>query len=119
MAFRFSLGVRAASAPSSPSFSYLLGFIPGALVIGGLAYAALRRRMSGAGLFGAFVVAVLAGFAIIQVFGIAGMMVNADLELGAAVAAALIYIPGDLIKCLVAVLVALAVHRAFPALARR
>lgn len=103
----------------SPSFGYLLGFIPGALVTGGLAYAALRRRMSGAGLFGAFVVAVLAGFAIIQVFGVAGMMINADLELGAAVAAALIYVPGDLVKCLVAVLVALAVHRAFPALARR
>ncbi|WHS49533.1 biotin transporter BioY [Rothia sp. SD9660Na] len=104
---------------ASPSFGYLLGFIPGALLTGSLAYAALRRRLSGAGLFGAFVVAVLAGFALIQIFGIAGMMTNAHLELGAAVAAALIYVPGDLIKCLVAVFVALAVHRAFPALSRR
>ncbi len=104
---------------ASPSFGYLLGFIPGALLTGSLAYAALRRRLSGAGLFGAFVVAVLAGFALIQIFGIAGMMTNAHLELGAAVAAALIYVPGDLVKCLVAVFVALAVHRAFPALSRR
>lgn len=104
---------------ASPSVGYLLGFIPGALLTGSLAYAALRRRLSGAGLFGAFVVAVLAGFALIQIFGIAGMMTNAHLELGAAVAAALIYVPGDLIKCLVAVFVALAVHRAFPALSRR
>lgn len=104
---------------ASPSFGYLLGFIPCALLTGCLAYAALRRRLSGASLFGSFVVAVLAGFALIQVFGIAGMMINAHLELGAAVAAALIYVPGDLMKCLVAVIVALAVHRAFPALSRR
>lgn len=104
---------------ASPSFGYLLGFIPGALLTGSLAYAALRRRLSGAGLFGAFVVAVLAGFALIQVFGVAGMMINAQLELGAAVTAALIYVPGDLMKCLVAVIVALAVHRAFPALSHR
>lgn len=103
---------------ASPSFGYLLGFIPGALVAGLLSHTFLRKRLSGGLQAGWQVLAVLAGFAIIQVFGIAGMMVNAGLSLTAASLAAAAYIPGDLIKCGVAVIVALAVHRAFPTLSR-
>ncbi|MDY6050918.1 MAG: biotin transporter BioY [Rothia sp. (in: high G+C Gram-positive bacteria)] len=115
----FSGGRSGLGTIAAPSFGYLVGFIPGALAAGTIAYTALRRRLNGASLFGAFVLAVLAGFVLIQIFGIIGMIINAHLDLGTAVGAALIYIPGDLIKSLVAVLVALAVHRAFPTLARR
>ena len=103
---------------ASPSFGYLLGFVPGAFIAGFLSHLALRKygnkKSQVIHQFGA----VLAGFAVIQIFGIAGMMVNADLSLQAAALAAAIYIPGDLIKCAVAIMVALAVHRAFPTLSR-
>ena len=104
---------------AGPSAGYLLGFIPGAWLCGTLAYTALRRSRSngarGGGLFGA----VIAGFLLITIAGIAGMMLNAGLSFNTALAAAALYIPGDLIKCVIAIIVALAVHRAFHALARR
>lgn len=102
---------------ASPSFGYLIGFVPGAFVAGFLAYRFLGRSRSTAVTALGLAVSALAGFAVIQVFGVAGMMVNAHLDLGTAIAAAMIYVPGDLIKCAVAVAIALSVHRAFPALA--
>ncbi|MBT1017771.1 biotin transporter BioY [Canibacter sp. lx-72] len=102
-----------------PSFGYLLGFIPGALAAGALAYTALRKQVSGFARAAIFALAALAGFAVIQVFGVAGLVINAHLELPTALAAALVYVPGDLVKCLLSVFIALAVHRAFPNLARR
>ena len=114
----FSGGKGGLGTLASPSFGYLVGFIPGAFLAGALAYGFLRKPAGPAVRCAQLVLAVLAGFAGIQVLGIAGMMINAKLELGVATAAALVYVPGDLIKCLVAVFVALAVHRAFPALGR-
>lgn len=102
---------------ASPSFGYLIGFVAGAFVAGFLAYRFLGRSRSTAVTALGLAVSALAGFAVIQVFGIAGMMVNAHLDLGTATAAAMIYVPGDLIKCAVAVAIALSVHRAFPSLA--
>ncbi|MFW0169185.1 biotin transporter BioY [Rothia sp. P4278] len=102
---------------ASPSFGYLLGFVPGAFIAGFLAYRFLGPSRSKAVTALGLAVSALAGFAVIQVFGVAGMMVNAHLDLGTALAAAMIYVPGDLIKCAVAVAIALSVHRAFPALA--
>ncbi|WP_421084058.1 biotin transporter BioY [Rothia nasimurium] len=103
---------------ASPSIGYLIGFLPGALITGTLAYAFLRRQVSAGVRFAQLVLAVLLGFSMIQALGIVGMMINAKLSFTAATTAALVYVPGDLIKCLVAVFIALAVHRAFPALAR-
>lgn len=103
---------------ASPSFGYLLGFIPGAFIAGFLSHLALRKYGNRKSQVVDQAGAVLAGFAVIQIFGIAGMMINASLSLEAAALAAAVYIPGDLIKCAVAITVALAVHRAFPALSR-
>lgn len=103
---------------ASPSFGYLLGFIPGALVAGTLAYTFLRQKTQGTALVIKLALAVLVGFTIIQVFGIAGMMINAKLSLTAAASAAALYIPGDLLKCAAAVAISLGVHRAFPNLSR-
>ncbi|SLF08365.1 BioY protein [Mycobacteroides abscessus subsp. bolletii] len=103
---------------ASPSFGYLLGFVPGAFIAGYLSHLALRLYGNKKSQFIHQLGAVLAGFAVIQIFGIAGMMINANLSLQAAALAATLYIPGDLIKCALAIVVALAVHRAFPALSR-
>ncbi|MDO4898929.1 MAG: biotin transporter BioY [Rothia sp. (in: high G+C Gram-positive bacteria)] len=103
---------------ATPSFGYLLGFIPGALLAGSLSYSFWRKRSASGKQWLWQALAALAGFAVIQIFGIGGMMVNASLSFGAAASAAALYIPGDLIKCAAAVMVALAVHRAFPQLTR-
>lgn len=104
---------------ASPSAGYLLGFLPCAFVIGVLAHSFLRRRSGNTQLFIKLFLATLAGSVLLTTAGIIGMVVNAHLSWGHAFAAALIYLPGDLIKCMVSAAVALAVHRAFPALARR
>lgn len=50
------------------------------------------------------------------VFGIAGMVLRTDLTVWAAVVANGTFLPGDLLKAVVASAVATQVHRAYPAL---
>lgn len=97
------------------SGGYLIGFAPGALIIGLIAYKASRRR-STASLAVGYAVAVLIGYLVITVFGVAGMMFNLGLPMGKAIIATFPFIPGDIIKGVLAVLVALSVHKAFPQL---
>ncbi|MBX7558055.1 biotin transporter BioY, partial [Streptomyces sp. tea 10] len=52
-----------------------------------------------------------------HVMGIVGMMLTAGLSLRAALLTDLAFVPGDLVKALVAALIAVAVHRAFPRMA--
>lgn len=98
------------------SGGYLIGFAPGALIIGLIAYQASRGRRSAASLAVGYAVAVLIGYLVITVFGVAGMMFNLGLPMGKAIIATFPFIPGDIIKGVLAVLVALSVHKAFPQL---
>jgi biotin transport system substrate-specific component len=52
--------------------------------------------------------------AVVHVLGVVGLMVNLRLPLSAAISADLPFLPGDLAKDVVAVVAAVAVHRAFP-----
>ena len=94
---------------ASPSAGYIVGFIFGAAVIGLLARFALRSRWRAAALFGAAMV----GTIVIHGFGIVGFLIK-GMALPAAVAADVIYLPGDVIKNVLAVVIALSLHRAFP-----
>lgn len=98
------------------SAGYLLGFAPGAFVIGLVAWLVVRRRPAPAVLGVGFMVAVLLGLAVITVAGVLGMVVNLQLPWDKAFAAAVVYLPGDVLKGVLAVLVAVGVHRAFPGL---
>lgn len=60
-----------------------------------------------------------ASFATIHPLGILGMMWRANMSLTEAIVADAVFIPGDLIKCAAAAVVATAVLRAFPALTAR
>lgn len=60
-----------------------------------------------------------ASFATIHPLGILGMMWRANLSLTEAIVADAVFIPGDLVKCAAAAIVATAVLRAFPALSAR
>ncbi|RLY94925.1 biotin transporter BioY [Kocuria tytonicola] len=113
-----------------PSAGYLLSFPFAAALVGWLSHRSVRvervRRREGSSavdpdrrsalwvkLFGAG----LAGLVLSHLMGIVGMVVNGGLALQAAVVADLAFIPGDVLKALVAALVAVAVHRAFPRMA--
>ncbi|MBM7050585.1 biotin transporter BioY [Rothia sp. ZJ1223] len=113
----FARGGSGVGVLAGPSAGYLLSYPVAAAVAGLVGYMLIRKyRAHLAGFFGQFAATCIA-LLIITGMGIVGMMVNAHLTLGAAFSAAIIYIPGDLIKGVLAALVAVAVHRAFPQLA--
>ncbi|ALB03192.1 biotin transporter BioY [Kocuria palustris] len=105
---------------AGPSAGYIIAFPIAAACVGFLAYAVLRRGVSrGRVLLGLISAALLGGFLITRVFGIPGMMLNGGLTLRDAFLADLLYWPGDLLKLVLAAMIAAAVHRAFPRLAAR
>ena len=98
-----------------PSIGYLVAFPLAALVIGLLARVIVRRVTSAAGRTAAFAGAVLvATVAVIYPLGIAGLHFVGGLDWDKAFAANLVYVPGDIVKCVVAAVVAVAVPKAFP-----
>ncbi len=108
--FRSGLGVLA-----GPSAGYLLAFVPAAFGVGHLSRWALARapRWRYWALFGACAVTSLL---VVHPMGIAGLMLNARLSLPAALAVDVAFLPGDVVKNLVAAGLGLGVHRAFPRL---
>lgn len=111
---RGGLGVLA-----GPSAGYILAFPLAAAAVGWLAAVVLRRttgKVRALALFGA---AMAGSIVFVHTLGVLGLMVNARLELSQAVMADLAFYPGDVIKNVLAVSVALALHKAFPDLLLR
>lgn len=111
--FSGGLGVLA-----GPSVGYLLAFPLAAAVAGALARLVLRRVSRARFLF-LFLACMAASILIIHPFGVVGLMVNAHLDLGAAVATDLVFWPGDVAKNLLAAGIGLNVSKAFPRLLDR
>lgn len=105
---RSGLGILA-----SPSAGYIIAFPLGALAVGWLTTIVLRRTMKYRGLF-LFAAAMASSVVVIHSLGVLGMMVNGKLDLSKAFLLDLAYYPGDIIKNVLAVTVALALHKAFP-----
>lgn len=104
---------------AGPSAGYILAFTLYALAAGIAARWALRRFRGGRLWAAMFVGALAASLLIVHPLGILGMSINGDLPLGVAAAADLIYWPGDIVKTVLSVSVALLIHRAFPDILRR
>lgn len=103
---------------AGPSAGYLIAFPLAAFVAGALATRVVRGRAR----FRApllFLCCVTASLLTIHPLGIAGLMVNAGLPLGEAVLVDVVYLPGDVVKNVLAALIAVSVHRAFPRLLGR
>jgi biotin transport system substrate-specific component len=109
---RSGLGVLA-----GPSAGYIIGFVLAATAVGWLTVVVLRRTAGRPGKLRAvllFVAAMVSSIIFVHGLGILGMMANAKLDFSAAFLADLVFYPGDVIKNVLAVTIALALHKAFP-----
>ncbi len=97
---------------AGPSIGYLVGFPVAAFAVGALTYAIGAPYRLSWGL----VANLAGGVVVLHVLGVIGMMLRADLNLSAATSAALLFVPGDVIKAVVCALVARGVHAAYPGL---
>lgn len=99
---------------ASPSAGYIVGFIFATATIGLLTTYALKGQQRALKLF----LAALAGMVVIHVFGIVGFTLF-GMGLPAAFLADVVYVPGDILKVVVAVALAVSLHKAFPDLLLR
>lgn len=93
-----------------PSAGFVIGFIPGAFVAG-LVMARLSELPV---MVAAIAAASIGGILTVYAFGIPVLAWRANMDLWQAAAASLLFVPGDLIKAIIAGFVAEAVHRAAP-----
>lgn len=99
---------------AGPSGGFVAGFIPGAWLTGLLA-----ERLPLAAPFPRFLVAgVVGGIGGVYLLGIPYWALIADSPLAHVLVAALAFVPGDLVKAVVAALIAAAVDRGYPVLQR-
>ena len=96
---------------ASPTVGFLVGWVAATAVTG---YLMSRRRTDS--LWLTTLAVVLGGVVVLHAVGIAGMMWRAQLSLSQAFMADLVFVPGDLVKAVIAVVVTMAVRRAFPEL---
>ncbi|ABY23838.1 BioY family protein [Renibacterium salmoninarum ATCC 33209] len=100
-----------------PGAGYLLSFPFASALVGAIAALILRRGLRQRALW--FSVAGLAGMVLNHLLGIIGMAINGKLAFDVAVLTDLRFVPGDILKIVLAVIIALSLHRAFPNLIRR
>lgn len=114
----FAQGSSSLAVLSKASAGYLLSFPLYAIIVGLLAQWVVRRmrRARVLGLIGA---GLVGSFLVVHPLGILGMAANIPTSLGKAFGFDMVFWPGDVIKTVVAALVAVTVHKAFPALMRR
>ncbi|WP_201298234.1 biotin transporter BioY [Nocardia sp. CY41] len=102
------------TALAGPSAGYLIGWVPAALFIGLCTARILPKYPIALGLL----INAVGGLLIIYFFGTVGLLLRTDLGAGAAVTTNWAFVPGDLLKVVVASVVAKGVHRAYPGLIR-
>lgn len=110
----FSRGQSGLQVLSGPTAGYLVSFLVAAIVVGLVAQVTVRRARRSLWVPFLLVASFAVTVAVVHVLGVLGLMVNLRLPLSAAVSADLPFLPGDLVKDVVAVVAAVAVHRAFP-----
>jgi biotin transport system substrate-specific component len=98
-----------------PSGGYLIGWIPGALVVGVLVKLLVDRTRAPWPQFALYLVSAIAGgIVVVYVVGIPWSAVATGIPLGKAAFGALYFVLGDLIKAVITALVARSVRRVYP-----
>lgn len=98
----------------TPSAGFLFAWPVAAYVVGWLTERGGAPYRLGWGI----VANVIGGIVVLYAAGIAGIAAIAGLSVGAATVATWIYLPGDLVKVVIAALIARGVHAAYPGLIR-
>jgi biotin transport system substrate-specific component len=98
-----------------PSAGFLLGYPVAAFVVGWLT----ERGGAPYRLTWGVVANVVGGIVVLYVAGIAGIAAIAGISVGAAAVSTWIFLPGDLVKAVLAAVVARGVHAAYPGLIAR
>ena len=96
----------------TPTVGYLVGFPVAAFVVGWLT----EKGGAPYRLSWGIAANIVGGIVVMSVLGIAGLALVADLSIWAATVAALVYVPGDLVKAVLAAVVARGVHASYPGL---
>jgi biotin transport system substrate-specific component len=99
---------------AGPSAGFLIAWPLGAFVTGLLTETFWRRF----NLAWALVATLVGGIAVIYAIGIPFISVFSDTSLATAFTGSLVFVPGDVVKAVVAALVAVAVRRAYPVIER-
>ncbi|MGP3534021.1 biotin transporter BioY [Microbacterium sp. RD1] len=99
-----------AAAFVGPTAGYLVGWIPGALVIGLIAHAGGGRPLWWRTALGS----IVGGIVVIYAIGIPVVSLVTGLPLGGSALSSLVFIPGDLIKVVLTTVVTMALWRAYP-----
>lgn len=102
------------SALAGPTVGYIVGYLISAFVVGAIAQLAPTRSGASAVRFTIFALAGLTGVLVQYACGTVGLMLRLDLDLSAAVATNLPFVPGDLLKIVAATGIATAVVKAVP-----
>lgn len=102
---------------TSPTVGYIISYLV-AVPVAGFIAARVVGKPQGAKV-GLFILAGVVGLALQYLLGAIGMVLRAGLDVPAAAAAQLPFIPTDLIEMAVMVAIAISVHAAFPQLLRR
>lgn len=97
---------------ATPRAGFLVGFPVAAYVVGLLT----ERGGPSYSLVRGFVANVLGGIVVLYAFGIVGVMVMARVGIDTAATSMAVFVPGDLVKAVVAALVARGVHAGYPGL---
>lgn len=101
---------------AGPTAGYLIGYVVSAWVAGLIAFRAPRQK---AAMTATLILAACVGTLIQLVFGAVGLMIRSGLDATAAAAAQVPFLLPGLLKIVIIVAIAAAVHSAFPDLMRR
>jgi biotin transport system substrate-specific component len=96
---------------ATPSLGYLLGWVAGAFVIGLIADRIRTRKPYFPWILGAV---LIGGVLLINLLGALVSPLFTGLDLGLTLIGSVVFLPGDIIKAVLAALVAAGVHRAYP-----
>ncbi|MCF8590394.1 biotin transporter BioY [Gordonia liuliyuniae] len=97
---------------SAPTAGFFVGFLPAVIVIGVLTAMMMPKYNIVLGI----VINLIGGMAVLYACGTIGLMIKADMTVGAALATNSSFVVGDLIKAILAALIAAPVHRGRPGL---
>lgn len=109
----FSQGRSGLGILAGPSAGYIIAFPIAAGIVGWLATVVIRRTTKARALW-LFLSATVTSVVFVHSLGIAGIVLNTKATLEQAFLSDVVFYPGDVIKNILAAVIAVALHRAFP-----